>query len=79
MDREEIISKVQDIIVDKLGVDRNAVNEEANFEEDFGADSLDDIELLIEFEKHFGISIPDDEVDKIVTVKDAIDIIESKV
>ena len=67
----EIESKVKAIIVDKLGVDEAEVKPEASFTNDLGADSLDTVELIMEFEKEFGISIPDDKAEKIGTV-DAI-------
>lgn len=73
----EIKEKVIDIIVDKLGVDKDEVKEEASFTNDLGADSLDTVELIMEFEKEFGISIPDDQAEKIGTVGDAIAYIEN--
>lgn len=73
----EIEKKVQDIIVDKLGVDANEVSAEKSFTGDLGADSLDTVELIMEFEKEFGVSIPDDEAEKIATVGDAIAYIEA--
>ncbi len=72
----EIASKVKTIIVDKLGVDENEITMEASFNNDLGADSLDIVELIMEFEKEFDIQIPDDEAEKISTVKDAIDYVE---
>ena len=72
----EIESKVKAIIVDKLGVDEAEVKPEASFTNDLGADSLDTVELIMEFEKEFGISIPDDKAEKIGTVGDAIAYIE---
>ena len=72
----EIESKVKAIIVDKLGVDDSEVKPEASFTNDLGADSLDTVELIMEFEKEFGISIPDDKAEKISTVADAIAYIE---
>ena len=69
----EIASRVKAIIVDKLGVDENEVTETANFTQDLGADSLDTVELIMEFEKEFGTSITDDKAEGITTVKDAID------
>jgi len=72
----EIESEVKAIIVDKLGVDEKEVTPEANFTNDLGADSLDTVELIMEFEKKFGISIPDDQAEKIATVGDAIKYIE---
>ena len=73
----EIASRVKAIIVDKLGVDENEVTETANFTQDLGADSLDTVELIMEFEKEFGITIPDEEAEKITTVGDAIAYIEA--
>ena len=72
----EIESKVKAIIVEKLGVDAAEVTNEANFTNDLGADSLDTVELIMEFEKEFGMSIPDDQADTIATVGDAIAFIE---
>lgn len=72
----DIANRVKEIIVDKLGVDENEVKPEAGFTTDLGADSLDTVELIMEFEKEFGISIPDDKAEGITTVKDAIDFIE---
>ncbi len=72
----EIASRVKSIIVDKLGVDENQVTEAAAFTTDLGADSLDTVELIMEFEKEFGVTIPDDEAKKIATVGDAISYIE---
>lgn len=78
MDRAEILEKVQGIIVDKLGVEPSEVTESANFTNDLGADSLDTVELLMEFEKVFGIKIPDEETSTIATVKDAVDKVAEK-
>ena len=68
----EIESKVKEIIADKLGVDEADVKPEASFTNDLGADSLDTVELIMEFEKSFNITIPDDQAEKITTVGDAI-------
>lgn len=73
----EIAEKVKAIIVDKLGVDEKDVTNEASFTNDLGADSLDTVELIMEFEKEFQISIPDDQAEKISTVGDAITYIEN--
>ena len=73
----EIESKVNAIIVDKLGVEASEVKPEASFTNDLGADSLDTVELIMEFEKEFGISIPDDKAETIQTVGDAIYYIEA--
>ena len=72
----EISSKVKAIIVDKLGVDEAEVTSEASFTNDLGADSLDTVELIMEFEKEFDIQIPDDQAEAIATVGDAISFIE---
>lgn len=73
----EIESKVKDIIVDKLGVNADEVKPDASFTNDLGADSLDTVELIMEFEKEFNISIPDDKAESIHTVGDAIAYIEA--
>lgn len=73
----QIEERVKAIIVDKLGVDESEVTNEASFANDLGADSLDTVELIMEFEREFGISIPDDQAEKIATVQDAISYIES--
>ncbi len=73
----DIASRVKNIIVDKLGVDENEVTPEASFTNDLGADSLDTVELIMEFEKDFDISIPDEEAEKIATVGDAISYVEN--
>lgn len=73
----EVASKVKAIIVDKLSVEESEVTNEASFTNDLGADSLDTVELIMEFEKEFGISIPDDQAEKISTVGDAIAYIEA--
>ena len=72
----EIEARVKAIIVDKLGVDEAEVKPEASFTNDLGADSLDTVELIMEFEKEFGVSIPDDKAEIIGTVADAITYIE---
>lgn len=72
----EIAKRVQAIIVDKLGVDESEVTPEASFANDLGADSLDTVELIMEFEKEFGISIPDDKAESITTVGEAIAYVE---
>lgn len=73
----DIATRVKAIIVDKLGVDENEVTPEASFTNDLGADSLDTVELIMEFEKKFNLSIPDEEAEKISTVNDAIKYIEN--
>ena len=74
----EIADKVKAIIVDKLGVDAAEVVPAASFTNDLGADSLDTVELIMEFEKEFEISIPDEDAEKITTVGDAINYISEK-
>jgi acyl carrier protein len=72
----EVAAKVKAIIVDKLGVDEAEVTPTASFTNDLGADSLDTVELIMEFEKEFSVSIPDEDAEKITTVGDAISYIE---
>jgi acyl carrier protein len=72
----DINAKVKAIIVDKLGVEESEVTPTASFTNDLGADSLDTVELIMEFEKAFGITIPDEAAEKISTVGDAITYIE---
>ncbi|MFO8053917.1 MAG: acyl carrier protein [Bacteroidales bacterium] len=72
----DISTRVNAIIVDKLGVDESEVTEEASFTNDLGADSLDTVELIMEFEKEFNIAIPDDQAEKIGTVGEAINYIK---
>ena len=74
----QVIEKVQEIIKDKLNVEVSEITPEANFSADLGADSLDTVELVMEFEKEFGIQIPDEDAQSIKTVGDAIKYIESK-
>jgi acyl carrier protein len=69
----DIKSKVIGIIVDKLGVEESEVTDAASFANDLGADSLDTVELIMEFEKEFNISIPDEAAEKIVTVGNAVE------
>ena len=73
----DVAEKVKAIIVDKLGVDESEVTNEANFINDLGADSLDTVELIMEFEKEFDIQIPDDKAEAIATVGDAVSFIEA--
>ncbi len=72
----EIEAKVKAIIVDKLGVEETQVTNDANFQTDLGADSLDTVEMIMEFEKEFGISIPEEDTQKIATVGEAIAYVE---
>ena len=73
----DIATRVKAIIVDKLGVDEKEVTPEASFTNDLGADSLDTVELIMEFEKEFNIAIPDDQAEKIGTVGEAVSYIEN--
>lgn len=73
----DIAQKVKSIIIDKLGVEESEVVNEASFTNDLGADSLDTVELIMEFEKEFNISIPDDQAENIGTVGQAIEYLES--
>ena len=75
----EIASRVKAVIVDKLGVEESEVTSEASFTSDLGADSLDTVELIMEFEKQFDVKIPEDQADKISTVGEAIAFIENSV
>ena len=75
----EIESRVKSIIVEKFGVGESEVTSEASFTNDLGADSLDTVELIMEIEDEFGISIPDDLAEKISTVGDAIKFVEEEV
>jgi acyl carrier protein len=73
----DIATRVKAIIIDKLGVDEKEVTPEASFTNDLGADSLDTVELIMEFEKEFNIAIPDDQAEKISTVGEAVAYIEN--
>ncbi|MDR2914174.1 MAG: acyl carrier protein [Tannerella sp.] len=73
----DVASRVKAIIVDKLSVEESEVTNEASFTNDLGADSLDTVELIMEFEKEFNLSIPDDQAEKISTVGDAVAYIEA--
>lgn len=75
----DIKGRVKTIIMDKLGVEEAEINDEASFTNDLGADSLDTVELIMEFEKEFNIAIPDDQAEKIGTVGQAISYIEQNV
>ncbi|NGP76704.1 acyl carrier protein [Balneolaceae bacterium YR4-1] len=76
---QDVEAKVKSIIVDKLGVDESEVTHEANFTNDLGADSLDTVELIMEFEKEFDLSIPDEDAENIATVGNAVDYLKGKV
>ncbi|MFC3676959.1 acyl carrier protein [Ferrovibrio xuzhouensis] len=74
----DIAERVKKIVVEHLGVEEEKVTETASFIDDLGADSLDTVELVMAFEEEFGVEIPDDAAEKILTVKDAIDFIKEK-
>jgi acyl carrier protein len=76
--RKEITVIVSEILIDKLGVDESEIKEEADLQNDLGMDSLDAIELIMEFEKEFQIGIPDDDVSEVTTVKGIIDYLMEK-
>lgn len=77
MNKEEIKSKIKDIIVDKNGVTPEEVTDKADFKGDLGMDSLDCFELIIEVEKEFAISIPDDEAEKVSCLSDCVELVEN--
>lgn len=75
----DVAERVKKIVVEHLGIDEAKVTDDASFIDDLGADSLDTVELVMAFEEEFGIEIPDDAAEKILTVKDAINYIEESV
>lgn len=79
MDRDEIFDKVKVVIVDQLNVEEDDVADEASFVDDLGADSLDIVELVMALEEEFGISIPDEQAEKIKTVGDAVGFISESI
>jgi len=74
----DVYEKMKEIIVHKLGVDESKINKDAKFVDDLGADSLDTVELIMDFEEDFGVEIPDDDAEQLTTVQIALDYIESK-
>jgi len=78
MDMKQLEEKVKDIIVEKLGVERDKLTSDASFMEDLGADSLDTVELVMAFEKEFDIDIPDEEAEKLRTVGQALQYLHEK-
>ncbi|MCM8764809.1 MAG: acyl carrier protein [Candidatus Omnitrophica bacterium] len=78
MERSEIEKRVKSIVMEKLQVEESAVVENASFVDDLGADSLDTVELVMDFEEKFGVEIPDEDAEKIRTVGDAIRYLEEK-
>ena len=75
---DNTLEKVTEIIIDKLGVDKNKITPEAKFIDDLGADSLDTVELIMQFEEEFEIEIPDNDAEKILSVNQAITYIDNK-
>ncbi len=78
MDRTEIESKLTDLLVDELGIERDDIRLDAKFEEDLDVDSLGVVELLMALEDNFGVKIPDEEAEQITTVGEAVDLVEAK-
>lgn len=78
MDRSEVEAKLVDLLVDELGLDRDAITMTARFEEDLEVDSLGVVELLMALEDAFGVKIPDEEAESIVTVGQAVDVVMAK-
>tara|TARA_Y200000002_G_C22409817_1_gene549303 strand:+ start:485 stop:721 length:237 start_codon:yes stop_codon:yes gene_type:complete len=76
---ENLENKIKEIIIDKLGIEESEITENASFTNDLGADSLDTVELIMEFEKEFNVSIPDEDAEKIGTVGDAISYLKDNV
>ena len=72
---DDNLNKIVEIVIDKLGIDANKVTPEAKFIDDLGADSLDTVELIMQFEEEFGIEIPDEDAEKILSVNQALDYI----
>ena len=78
MERTEIESKLTDLLVDELGIERDDIRADAKFEEDLDVDSLGVVELLMALEDNFGVKIPDEEAEQITTVGEAVDLVEAK-
>ena len=74
----EYFDKIKEIVIDKLGVEENKVTVDAKFIDDLGADSLDTVELIMQFEEEFGIEIPDDDAENLLSMKQAVDYITEK-
>ena len=79
MKKEEVFQELQDIIVDKIGLDYEEIEMDSDFTNDLGCDSLDFVELIMEVEKNFNIYIPDDEIEHVRSVGHAVDFIHSKI
>ena len=75
----DTLEKITEIIIDKLGVEKSKITENAKFIDDLGADSLDTVELIMQFEEEFEIEIPDEDAEKILSVKQALNYIDSKI
>mgnify|MGYP006196067333 FL=1 len=73
----DTLNKIKEIIIDKLGIDKNKIDDDSHFIEDLGADSLDTVELIMQFEEDFGLEIPDEAAEKIMTVKQAHEYIKN--
>ena len=74
---DDILNKIKETVIDKLGVDAKEVTENAKFIDDLGADSLDTVELIMQFEEDFGLEIPDEDAEKILSVQQALDYIKA--
>ena len=79
METEEILEKVKTVIVEQLGIDEESVKMDSSFLDDLGADSLDIVEFIMALEEEFGLEIPDEDVEKIVTVKDVVEYISENI
>ena len=79
METEEIFEKVKTVIVEQLGIDESSVRMDSSFLDDLGADSLDIVEFIMALEEEFGFEIPDEDVEKIVTVKDVVEYISENI
>ena len=77
MSNEDILSQIKKIVVEKLDVNESKITENAKFIDDLGADSLDTVELIMQFEEEFGLEIPDEEAEKILSVSDALEYISA--
>ena len=77
MSKEDILNHIKKIVVDKLDVNESKITENAKFIDDLGADSLDTVELIMQFEEEFGLEIPDEEAEKILSVSDALEYIST--
>ena len=75
----DTLNKIREIIIDKLGVDESKITSDSHFIEDLGADSLDTVELIMQFEEDFNLEIPDEDAEKILTVKQAYDYIQKHI